>query len=162
MASVDEAWWDGHLLDDPPITPLVFSLVADGDDMPASLYDGPVPLWSDRLVNAMRQAGVDNFEAYPVELDGPRVGEESPIYWAVNVLGLVAAVDLERSQLKLGDERADPEPEQLVLDDKKAAAFRMFRLMESPDLVLVDAEVRASLERQGLADLEFTHVGPDQ
>jgi hypothetical protein len=158
----DEAWGEGRLLELPPAAPLVFTLDPAASDQPASMYDGLFPLWSDALLRAVREAGVDNLQAFPAALQDARSGRPWSPYWAVNVVGLVAAVDLEGSGLPADGERGDLPPAVFVLDQKKAAPFRLFRLAESPDLVLVDEQVRRAIERRpDLGDVSFTRPGPE-
>jgi hypothetical protein len=158
---VDEPWCEGHLLESPPTAPLMFTLDPVVGDEPASMYDGLVPVWSDPFLSAMREAGVDNVEAHPAVLQDVHSGTELSHYWAVNVVGLVSAVDFQSSGLtEHAEERGDLEPEGFVLDQKKANRFRLFRLAESPDLLLVDEHVRRSIERRGLVDVQFTRPGP--
>jgi hypothetical protein len=159
---VDEPWCEGRLLELPPTGPQMFTLGEAVDDEPSSMYDGLIPLWSEKLLGAMREAGVDNVEAFPAVLLDGRSGKQWNAYWAVNIVGLVAAVDLQGSGLVGGaDERGDLDAEGFVLDQKKADPFHIFRLAESPDLVLVDEQVRRAIERRELLDIEFKRPGPE-
>src|SRR5215510_2607406 len=83
---VDESWCEGLPLEYELATPLRF--VVDGAGLePGSFYEGIVPVWSDKLLTAIKGAGVDNIEAYPAIVDF-RSGHPAPEYWAVNVIGL--------------------------------------------------------------------------
>jgi len=159
--SVEEPWCEGRLLDFPPAAPLIFTLDPDDAAAPQSIYDGIVSLWSEPLMQAMRAAGVDNLQAHPAVLEDPRRRLPPAGFWAVNVIGVVAAVDLEASDLSAdATERGALEPWHFVLDEARAAPFRIFRLAESPDLILVDEGVRRAIERSGLTDVILTRPGP--
>ena len=81
----------------------------------------------------------------------------------MNVVGRIAAVDLKRLGLTGDDEeRGDLDPEYFVLDERAAAPFRLFRLAESPDLVIVDDQVREAVERRGVPGVFFRRPGPEE
>lgn len=160
---LDELWTEGCLLTTPPSEPLVFVMASDDAREPAAMYDCMIPLWHDDLLKAVREAGVDNIEAFPAVLREAGGGREWREYWAVNVVGLVAALDFERSGLE-GDleEHGDLEAPDIVLDDAKAGSFLLFRLAESPDLIVVADPVRESIERHNIPGLQFLVPGVDE
>src|SRR5437870_10618312 len=87
---VEEAWTEGRALESPPREqPLVFTLDPGAATEPAAMYEGITPVWSEDLLVAMREAGVDNLETYRAQLLDPRGGRVWQRYWAVNVVGLV-------------------------------------------------------------------------
>ena len=141
---------------------MVFTLDPNQTRPPSSIYQGLVPLWSDPLMNAMRAAGVDNVQAHPAVLEDPRTGRPWPgPYWAVNVLGVVAAVDLKASGLPDDDTpRGDLALPAFHIDAGRAAPFRLFRLAETLSFVVVDDEVRRAIVRADLVDVHLTAPGP--
>jgi|GEM_PF-1344634 len=79
-------------------------------------------------------------------------------YKAVNVLGLVAAADLEKSRADVSDGIAaiDVDFDELVLDEKKTGNIKMFRLAESTNAILVHESLRDMLLERGFgSDIEF-------
>ena len=158
---LEEPWCEGYFIEVPTIeAPFQISIELTDAGEPATIYDGVLPLWSDRLVRAMQEVGVDNLQLHPAIIRDVRSSREWP-YWAVNVVGLVAAVDFKASGLPSdAAERSDLEPEWFVIDQAKAEPFRIFRLAESPDLLLVDSQVRQAIERAGLRDILLTEPGP--
>jgi hypothetical protein len=160
---VDEPWTDGRVLQLRPVEPLVYTLDGSAAGEPAAMYDGIAPVWSDDLCAALREAGADNLEAYKAVLRDPQNRREWPGYCAVNVIGLVAAVDLERSGLTgSAEERGDLDPGALVLDEEATEPFRLFRLAESPDLVIVDERVREAVERRRVPGVLFVRPGLEE
>src|SRR6267154_4202213 len=95
-------------------------------------YRVVIPLWSDRLVHAMHQAGVSNFDTYDAIIRDPRTGLQTNKYKAVNVLGLIDCTDLSQSRFDPRSEYGAREFTELVIDPKKAHGFKMFRLAERP------------------------------
>jgi len=160
---VDEPWTEGQKLMFPPDEPLRYTIEPQVEGEPASMYEGLAPVWSEDLVAALREAGVHNLESFPAIVQDPTGRREWSRYRAVNVVGRVAAVDLKRSGLT-GDEeeRGDLDPENFVLDERAAAPFRLFRLAESPDLVIVDDQVRVAVERRGVPGVRFRRPGPEE
>jgi len=151
----DEPWCEGRAVDEPT-APLVATLDPVGSVPPASMYEGLVPLWSGALLAAVREAGADNLQVSAAVLVESASGRQWKDYWAVNVLGLVGAVDLAGSGMATdAATRGDLEPGSWRIDPKRAAHFRIFRLAESPDLVVVDEAVRRAVVRVALPDVEL-------
>lgn len=118
----------------------------------------------------LREAGVDDVDGYlrgigHERLEGwidPRPGAVFTGYKAVNVLGLVAAADLGRSQATVHDgvALADVDFDHLALDDSRTHGLRMFRLAESTNAIVVHESVRDALLDRGFGpDLAFHDLG---
>lgn len=160
---VDEPWTEGRVLDFQPVEPLVYTLDPKAGGAPAAMYDGIVPVWRDDLLAALREAGVDNLQTYRAVLKDDGSRQSWPQYHSVNVLGLVATVDLARSGITASEEeRGDLDPETLVLDEKNTEWFRLFRLAESPDLIIADDCVREAVERRRVPGVLFLRPGGEE
>ncbi len=119
----------------------------------------PIPLFSRRLVAALREAGVDNLETFETVLSNLE-GEKPPpadFYLAVNVIGLVEAADLKKSELGPGVEEKliSVDFDSLSVDPARARNLLMFRLAENTSAVLVHARVKAQVEAAGLPALTW-------
>lgn len=122
-----------------------------------SFLANPMPLMRKDLLDVLRNAGVNNLDAYPAELyypDGSPAGGE---YYIVNVVGLVAAADLQKSVY-------DPEqPENMIsmgfdslaIDPEKAKGFLMFRLAESITEIIVHEKVVKAVEDAQIPLVKF-------
>ena len=78
-----------------PLPPQVLMLNPEyGTNFPA-FFDTSVPVMAESLINAFKESGVDNLEAYPVTLQRQDTGVEAAGYFAVNFLGAVDAVDYD-------------------------------------------------------------------
>jgi hypothetical protein len=99
-----------------------------------------MPVFSDRLVEASRKSGVDNFQAYKAILKNPVTGETWSSYQVINILGVIACADMENSEYEV-----IMEPmctfDKLVIDTKKANGALFFRLLESPEKIIVHNDV---------------------
>jgi hypothetical protein len=139
----------GAAIEEPLPSPLVFEVDYPPGEEPPHLLGNVIPVFSDRLVRALRAAGADNFEAFPAILRNPATGATWDKYWAVNVLGIVAWANLQESEydtIMEGDPEGVTTPllgfHTIVLDAKKTRDdLLMFRLAESPSALLIHDRV---------------------
>ena len=158
-------WWtDGARFVSPFPSPISISLkpydpkVPDMGPSLSSLYLSKIPLFKKELVSALNEIGVRNFDTYEVELLDPDTGEKCNTHVAVNIIGLVSAVDMDNSKYNIPDNipLIDVEFDELVIDEKKAQGYLMFRLAENTNTILVHELVKNYLvEIKGFDDLEF-------
>lgn len=161
-----ESWMTGLPFDLPPAAPIHLhwdpETETDGKRR-LSLYDaGPVLMRRD-LVAALRECGVDNMETYETVVHSRVDGSECLDYAAVNIIGLVAAADMERSGAHLpedSDGLIDVDFDGLVIDEAKAAGFLLFRLAECVSGVVVHERVKTHIESRGGFGLSF--VPPEE
>lgn len=92
------------------------------------------------LVNALRDAGVDNLQIFPVEIEDAFTGEVLNFKYAlVNIIGLVSCVDLESSEhLPFGNGYYF---HKIKIDEEKVKGLSMFRLAESHLEIIVNEKV---------------------
>jgi len=123
---------------------------------PVELLDLGIPIMSRRMADALTEAGVDNLELFPAKLVHPGSGEAYE-YRAYNVIGLVAAADLDKSEWSSYDGRPvmDTSFESLVLDESKVGTQLLFRLAENVNALMIHERVRDHLTEKGIDTLEF-------
>lgn len=123
---------------------------------PVELLDVGVPIMTERLAQALVASGVDNIEFFDVVLKNVSTGATYP-YKAYNIVGLVAATDLEKSQWESydGNPVADVSFDTLVLDDAKAKGFLLFRLAENVNAIVVHESVQKQICSRGIDTLTF-------
>jgi hypothetical protein len=147
--SGDVSFIDGAKIEEPLPKRLIFEVDYPAGEEPPHFLGDVVPVFSDRLVETLREAGVDNFEAFPAVLRNPDTGKEWKNFWAVNTLGLVSWVNLKHSEY---DTLMKASPAgvgvpllgftTIVLDKKKTRDdLLMFRLAESPSTLLIHDRV---------------------
>ncbi len=121
------------------------------------LFKGPVPLMHEKMIEALRDAGVDNLDCYDALIVDPEDGSEWTEYKAVNVIGQISAVDLGKS-------RFDPEqPHRLIamsfdaveIDPSRVRGPLLFRLAESVTGIVVHETVRSRLTERGIEPLGY-------
>ena len=128
--------------------PLVFETDNDSAHPPDDFPGSVIHVLSDRFVEALRAAGVDNMQTFPAQLQNPASGDVWPSgLQAVNFVGVVDCVDLEKSDydevgvgvLAFRD---------VAISESRAGGLSCFRLMQSPDrVVLAERVVDAVLEQ---------------
>lgn len=123
-------------------------------------FDQDFLIVSDRFYRSALAEGVDNMQAVRAilrEEDGTVVSTD---YWAVNLIGLSAVADLQRSTFTAqpGGAKIDTEFDRLVLDPTKAGDRLLFRLAENCSVILVHWRLRERLEKDGVVDLRYDHV----
>lgn len=158
-------WWiSGQRFADGLINePLKFELepIKDtwdhGPHMPQFLKGARMPVWRDDLVEAMRDAGVDNLDAYAVQISTPEGTELYENYKAVNIIGLIAAADMEKSSFEIHDNipLVDVSFDKLVLDESKTHGALIFRLAENATTILVHEKLMNYLESKPIKNLDY-------
>lgn len=122
-----------------------------------TLYDVTIPLFHKDLVAALREAGIDNLDCYGTEIRHPKEGVTTRDYLAVNIIGLIAAADLEQSQHTAYSpaKLIDVDFDSLVIDPKRTLGARLFRLAECVTGLVIHRSVKDFLHAKGGFGLTF-------
>lgn len=124
--------------------------------LPPELSDTNVPVMSARLKEALIAAGVDNINFLPITLRNSETGQTYE-YFAFNLVGLVGAADMTKSNITShdGDFFGDSVVHDLAIDESKINGLLMFRLKEKFSAVLVHKSVKDTIESRGIDTLKF-------
>lgn len=127
-----------------------------GPKIPPYFLDG-IPLFRDDLLEAMRRGGANNLDAYEAVLIDPDNGKRLSSYKAINILGLIAAADMSKSQAHVnpGGAMLDVDFDRLVVDESKTLGALIFRLLESNNAILVHERLVEHLRKSGFTDITF-------
>lgn len=113
-------------------------------------------LMQQALVDVLQRAGVDNLQTFPAVVRREGSGEEVPGYVVVNIVGRVSCADMSRSQASpLADVHYF---HKLTVDPDKARGLLMFRVDESPMLVLLHESVAAAIKSGSFTGLTLEPV----
>lgn len=136
--------------------PLVFEMSEVYTGRIPDFFRNTIPLFSDRLVSALHEVGVESFDVYRAQLINSK-GLVSDQYWAVNIIGVVAAADITRSILAPGAAPTliDTSFDSLVVDETQTKGALMFRLAENLGAILVHECVKDGLTKRGFGSLGF-------
>ena len=108
-----------------------------------------IPLFSDRFLTVLNDFGVTNLQIFPAELHH-QDGTVYRGYKAVNIIGLVACADLDRSTYIAGMPAPVMDFTDLVIDEAKAQSLDFFRLGENTLVIMVSEGLKQAIEAAGL------------
>jgi len=150
------SWNSGARITAPVPQPMQVELDPENPGVLLPMYHKGVLIFSDDLITALRDAGVDNLDVYELILSDPFTGAKHRNYKVVNIVGLISAADLGRSKhTAWGTPLIDVDFDSLVIDPAKARGALMFRLAENLAGIVVHAKVKNHLERLGIPFLDF-------
>jgi hypothetical protein len=144
LPSAAEIWWTGSRLPCLIDTPVVYEIDEDDEGELGSYLNESAPLFSIELLDAMKQAGVDNLEILDAELRLRSTGRVMHGYKAVNIVGIVDVADEENSRIE-SLEGLGNWVHSFTLDPAKARGALVFRLRQSPSIVVVHRRVRDAI-----------------
>ena len=155
------SWKSGQRFDedeagfDTPIR-IDFEPLRGYQGLPIEMLDLGIPIMSERLFHAIESAGVSNVEWFDALLVNTAT-QQTYSYKAYNVVGLVAAADLGKSEWESADSKlvGDVSFEVLALDDSKTKGAPFFRLAENVNALLMHVRVRDAIERAGITTVRF-------
>jgi hypothetical protein len=162
VANTTVAWQSGARLREPPPVPVLVNLDPQFPGIMLPMYDAGILVFSKPMVAALEKAGVDNMETFPAILRDVESGAEHRDYFAVNIVGAVAAADLGRSEFDApsGSRIVDVDFDSLVIDEKRAGDLLMFRLAECITAIVIHERVKQALESAKIPHLDF--LPPEQ
>ena len=147
-------WISGAKLQVAVPRPIVYT-IEDGDEGDMGAYiNAAAPLMSHELVEVLQGAGVDNLELHEALIREEVSGREYCDYWAVNIVGLIAAADKSKS-LATSLEGLGTWIHKLVLDEQATRGVLLFRLREGPSKILVHRSIKDAIEAKRLPLLQF-------
>lgn len=154
----DSAFIKGNLIAEKFEKPFEFELweyEEDGNGMAEYFYED-FPIMSDTLINALLEVGVDNLQTYPALLRDAN-GQERSDYKVVNVIGKIAAADMDNSDyIDMGGTGLIAVGfKKLVVDNTKTYDALMFRLAESITDIIIHEAVKKHLEKYDFKYLRY-------
>jgi hypothetical protein len=150
-------WYLGRRFDKAPPTPIQVGLHPDSPDLLMPMFDRSILLFTDELISALAEAGVDNLDCYDAVIVHPKNGKRFTNYKAVNIIGLVVAADLPASTYKAhsGSTLVDVDFDSLSIDESKTRGLLMFRLAECVTAIVVHEKVKKHVEARGIRYLDW-------
>jgi hypothetical protein len=141
-----------------PKTELVYTLDPDRIGNLKAMYEAPeCPIIRDDLVDALLSAGVDNLQLFDAVVKDPTTGKEYRNYKAFNIVGVISATDFNGSTLMqtTDSKMIDVDFDSLSIDENKARPFKLFRLAESVNAIIVSDVVRDAIEKRAIPGMVF-------
>ena len=141
----------------PDVVELDFDAYNGYEGLPTEIEDLGIPVMSKRLCDVLHNAGVDNLELFPATLKNNQTGQVFD-YYVYNVLGLVAAMDLQKSVYETykGEKPfADTTVHELAIDASKVNDLLFFRLAENVSTIVVHESIKQAIESAGIDTVSF-------
>lgn len=157
VTDTDVLWGHGEFYSDPILAPLKAVLSTKGGNVMPDFDVGRLPLVSNRLAEALRKTGVDNFQLFDTEITDPRTGVVYRDYKAINIIGAVSCADLDASEYE-PSKAPRIDFTKLVIDESRAKGFHMFRLAESLRYILISQKVRDVLVSMPLIGMRISDL----
>ena len=111
-------------------------------------------LFSTRMQNVLKEAGVDNIDYYPAKVVLGSTGQVLE-YKVANILGLISGLDREVSVFEEDEDGFIEEIYSMVFDESKFHDFKMFRLEEFENLIIVHKQLKDAIEKNSLTGMTF-------
>ena len=139
----------------PGVMPVDIGLSDASGEARPDIVISLVPLFSIRLRRVLDRAGVDNIQYIEAQLRHPGGYVVDDQYFVANVLGRVRAVDRGTSHFGEPTGAIPGDLLDFTIDPSAARDLRLFRLDESPILIVIDEPLKLALESAGLVGLEL-------
>ncbi|WP_426754617.1 imm11 family protein [Myxococcus sp. Y35] len=149
----DESIMAGKRVEADVLPELIFEISTPDDEPCQHFMSGGAVIVSQRFIEVLREAGVTNFQVFPALLINPETQKQRTGFFLFNVLGITTAADMQRSSFDVLMEAGTGGPDvplvsfkQIVLDATKARGLHMFRLAESPSVLVIDETIKTALK----------------
>lgn len=119
-----------------PLKPMTFTTKAAARDSLPDFSGGSIPVMSQRFIDLLINAGVDNLQTFPIVVKSEIDGTTWDGFCAVNILGLIQCADLAASdytEIFHGLYDFDV----LAIDTARTNGALLFRLQESPSTIIM-------------------------
>ncbi|QAT83377.1 hypothetical protein EJ065_1779 [Corallococcus coralloides] len=155
----DESVMAGKWVEADALPRLVYEVNTPDDEPCQHFMSGGAVIVSERFIQVLRGAGANNFQCFPALLINPETQKQRSGFYLFNVLGLIKAADMQRSSfmtLMEADTEGVDAPlvsfENIVLDGTRSRGLHMFRLAESPSVLVMDESVKTALKENRPAE----------
>jgi hypothetical protein len=158
ITDIGGPWFSGAAITDPVPDPLVFEVDPErSGTLMGNIYTTSYPLWSDALIAAFKEAGVDNLQLFNAAIKNHIDGKTHTNYKAVNILGLISCANMKKSKLMGTSDSVflDADFDSLSIDDSRTHGALLFRLAENVTAILVREKVRDHVLSKDLAGVRF-------
>lgn len=153
-------WFTGSKFKLESELPLRFKLNSTWGNKMSDFFEAGIPVFSKKLLNNFRAAGVDNLDAYEAEMYDDETGQVWGDYFAVNVIGSVSCANMDESSYRdpTGSGKITVFFKNLVIDPSKTNGMLCFRLMESLGDIIVHERVVNEIDLTQYVGLKFTKL----
>ena len=129
--------------------PLVFPVDNTDERPPRGMEGISIPVWSGAVLRCLQGAGVDNLQVFHAILRNA-ADREWRDYFAVNVLGAVSCMAKSSETSPIAERPSGAalvKVHKLVINPVRAAGLELFRLAESPGVLLMHQRLLDALQK---------------
>lgn len=150
-------WMLGRPIEKEIPTPILIELDPENPGLMMPMFYSGVLLFSDEMITVLHKLGITNFQCFDAILCDTVNNVDYTNYKLINIIGLVAAANLDMSDYDShgGTANIDTDFDSLFLDDSKIKGQRLFRLSESVNGIVIHEEVKNAFEEHGIEHLDF-------
>ncbi len=152
-------WYHGKPLKIEVPLPMQYRLDQDYPNcIMKMLYNNKAyPLMHKLLVDVLEAIGVNNLELFPTEILNPDNGVIHTDYVAFNIVGIVSAMDMEKSVVM--NEFVEIGFESIFLKKEIKSSLQIFRLAENCSAICVSEKVKQAIKEAGIEGIVFYEDG---
>jgi hypothetical protein len=155
----DDRYWNaGRRFNEELQAPITALIKMRKNSILPELNDASLPIMTRRLYEVINKGGVSNLDVYPVILLDKDSGKLlSNDYLAFNIIGLISAADMEKSEFDPNqtDRLIAMNIDSLTIDESKTRGALMFRLAEAVNGIVIHESVKYAIEATGIETLTF-------
>ncbi|WP_318500594.1 imm11 family protein [Formosa sp. PL04] len=146
---------DGKLIDDPG--EVMVKLSPRSGDSRGDIMDGVSTLFHDDFIEILSELGIDNIQYFPVDIQVPDDTIEEG-YSLANIIGLLDAVDLDKSTIKPRAHGGIGTLYSFTIDKEKAKGLHIFRILHAPALIIVSGWLKEHLLANEVEEVVMYHT----
>ena len=162
VTDIEDAPWQTGALVKNPSDVIVYKTHSTRRGNLKAMYGLSVPIIRQDLLQALLDAGVDNLQLFDAVVRDPVTGAEHTNYRAFNVVGVVMAADMGKSELMHEDTLTgvDRDFAHLVLDEGRIrSGLLLFRLAEATNAIVVHEKIKDMIEARNIEGMVFYEPG---
>jgi hypothetical protein len=152
-------WTSGIKINGDVPKPIVFEIWEEDMGRMPSMFNSIMLLMTDELIGALRECGITNFDCYEAIIEETFTGNVYNNYKAVNIIGLVSALDMNDSKSTVvglaDDDLATRFFTKLSVDETKTQGLLLFRLAELDSAIFIHENIVKCIKAKGFEDLDF-------
>lgn len=134
--------------------PIEIEAAVDNDVVYTDIINPGVPLFSQRVKEALENNGVDNVDYYPIAIVDEDTREVLAEYWLAVIKEVIACMDLEKSQIE-ENKKGHAVVTRFKIDSVKTKGIKLFRFHNIPALILIDEHLKNALDKLGFVGVRF-------
>ena len=134
--------------------PIAIEASVDEDVVYSDIINPGVPLFSQKVKEALENNGVDHVDYYPVVLVDEDSREILAEYWLAVIQEVIACMDLDNSLIE-ENKKGHAVVTRFKIDSVKTKGINLFRFHNIPALILIDEHLKNALEKLGFVGVRF-------